>query len=140
MVPGTGRKDLGRVGRLVPVQATDAVARVLAEEGRDALGAKVSDAVLASPRQDNGAGVDDLMLVDSTLEIGQHKVTTRGLVAEVAEGLHNLASLHRVVGSSAVSIERFIVLYEGLAENLLAGPLSAGVVNEAPHSRDVDLD
>ena len=104
MVPGTGRKDLGRVGRLVLVQATDAVARVLAEEGRDALGAKVSDAVLASPRQDNGAGVDDLMLVDSTLEIGQHKVTTRGLVAEVAEGLHNLASLHRVVGSSAVSI------------------------------------
>jgi hypothetical protein len=56
---------------------------MLAEEGADAIGAEIGDAVLAGPRQDDGIGEDDFLLVDAALDVTQDIVTAGDVVAEV---------------------------------------------------------
>ena len=100
---------------LRPVGAAEAVATVLAEEGADALGAEVGDAVVAVPRQDDGVGEDHLALVDAALEVAEDELAARHVVAEVAERLHDLSPRSRVVVPPGVAVELLVVLDERLA-------------------------
>lgn len=100
---------------LRPVGAAEVVAGVLAEEGADALGTEVGHAVVAVPRQDDGVREHHLALVDTALQIAEHEVAARHVVAEVAKRLHNLPPRRRVVVPARVAVELLVVLDEGLA-------------------------
>lgn len=82
---------LNRVSRLRPVPATVVIAVMLAEEGADTGGTKISDTVLTVPRQDDRVGENDLVLVDATLEVAQNVIPARDVVTKVAKGLHDLS-------------------------------------------------
>jgi hypothetical protein len=84
---------------------------MVAEEGTDALRAET---VLPGSRKDDRIGQDDFPLVDAALEVAKDEVTTRNVVAEVAQGLHNLAPFSCVVIPSGVAVELLVVLDERL--------------------------
>lgn len=71
---GDWAKVLSWVHGLRPVRATVVVAAVLAKERADALGTKVSHAIVAIPRQNDRVGEDNFVLVDAALEIAQNEL------------------------------------------------------------------
>lgn len=62
-------KVLQGVGRPSPMRSKKVIAEVLVEEGADALGPKIGDDKLASPREDDGVRKDNFSGVDATLQI-----------------------------------------------------------------------
>lgn len=88
---------------------------MLAEERADTIGSKISHAIVAVSRQDDGVREDNLVLVDAALEIAQDELAACDVVAEVTEGLHDLSPRLRVVAPSGVAVELLIVLDEGFA-------------------------
>ena len=57
------------IGGHGPVRAAIVVAVMLAEKGANAVGAKIRDAVLPGPGQDDGVRKNDFVAVDAALEV-----------------------------------------------------------------------
>lgn len=95
--------------RVAPV-----VAAVMAKERAHPVMAEVGDAVHAIHGHDGRVGEDDLVGVDAALEIAEEEPPARLGVAEVAEGLQDLAPRGRDVRPSGVAVVLPVVLDEGL--------------------------
>ena len=120
------------------MRAAESIAPVLAEEGADSTGPRICDAKLSSPRKNYRIGDHYEMPIDASLEIAQQMIPARDMVAEMAEGLHDLPPPLRPVAPARGAIELLVVLDKGLAEEHLAGPLPSEVT--FLHLSHIDLD
>jgi len=110
-----------------------------AEEGADAVRSEIRHAVLAMSREDDRARQDYLVPVDASLEVAQDVEPPRDVVAEVAQGLHDLASQHAVVDPVSVAVEFLIIFDEWLAQGLHARSLVIAII-KGPDVGHVDFD